>query len=37
VLARMQIELPIIAEACNCPHWNDEVIERLKQRIAELL
>lgn len=37
VLARMQIELPIIAEACNCPHWSDEVITRLQARVQELL
>jgi len=37
VLARMQIELPIIADACRCPQWNDAVVERLKARVQELL
>jgi HD-like signal output (HDOD) protein len=37
VLARMQIELPIIAEACKCPHWNEQVIGRLKDRVSALL
>jgi HD-like signal output (HDOD) protein len=36
-LARMQVELPIIAEACRCPDWNSGVVERLKARIQELL
>ncbi|MCB9849890.1 MAG: HDOD domain-containing protein [Phycisphaerales bacterium] len=37
ILARMQVELPMIAEACACPHWMDEYVVELRERIGLLI